>query len=109
MPMEENNPDGSRVVAMLEKLMQQQEDLLRRFDRVEKLAPGAIVDIEIDLLPIGWSFQPGQQLRFVISARNLSGNIMPGIVEYVGANSGQHVIHTGGEHASYIQLPIKAA
>ena len=25
MPMEENNPDGSRVVAMLEKLMQQQE------------------------------------------------------------------------------------
>ena len=80
-----------------------------RFDRVEKLAPGAIVDIEIDLLPIGWSFQPGQQLRFVISARNLSGNIMPGIVEYVGANSGQHVIHTGGEHASYIQLPIKAA
>jgi len=36
MPMEENNPDGSRVVAMLEKLMQQQEDLLRRFDRVEK-------------------------------------------------------------------------
>jgi hypothetical protein len=28
--MEENNPDGSRVVAMLEKLMQQQEDLLRQ-------------------------------------------------------------------------------
>ncbi len=36
MPMEEINPDGSRVVAMLEKLMHQQEDLLRRFDRVEK-------------------------------------------------------------------------
>ena len=36
MTMEENKPDGSRVVAMLEKLMQQQEDILQRFDRVEK-------------------------------------------------------------------------
>ncbi|WP_373987287.1 CocE/NonD family hydrolase [Duganella sp. BuS-21] len=79
------------------------------FDRVEKLAPGQVVDIEIDLLPIGWSFQAGEQLRFVISARNLVGTIMPGIREYVGANSGQHVIHTGGAHASYLQLPIQAA
>lgn len=79
------------------------------FDRVEKLAPGQIVDIEIDLLPIGWSFQAGEQLRFVVSSRNLMGTIMPGIREYTGANRGQHVIHTGGAHASYLQLPIKAA
>jgi predicted acyl esterase len=78
------------------------------FDRVEKLAPAQVVDVEIDLLPIGWSFQPGEQLRFVISARNLLGTMMPGIREYVGANSGQHVIHTGGAHASYLQLPIKS-
>jgi len=32
---------------------------------------------------------------------------MPGIDEYVGANSGQHIIHTGGEHASYLQVPIQ--
>ena len=79
------------------------------FDRVEKLAPGQIVDIEIDLLPIGWSFQAGEQLRFVVSSRNLVGTMMPGIREYTGANSGQHIIHTGGEYASYLQLPIKAA
>jgi uncharacterized protein len=80
-----------------------------RFDRVQKLAPGEIVDIEIDLLPIGWSFRPGEQLRFVISARNLLGTMMPGIPEYVGANAGQHVVHTGGQRASYLQLPIQAA
>jgi uncharacterized protein len=80
-----------------------------RFDRVQKLAPSEIVDIEIDLLPIGWSFRPGEQLRFVISARNLLGTMMPGIPEYVGANAGQHVIHTGGQRASYLQLPIQAA
>jgi predicted acyl esterase len=76
------------------------------FDRVEKLSPGEIVDIQIDLLPIGWAFHPGEQLRFIISARNLLGTMMPGIREYTGVNSGQHVIHTGGRYASYLQLPI---
>nr|WP_301334561.1 CocE/NonD family hydrolase [Variovorax dokdonensis] len=77
------------------------------FDRIDKLAPGQIVDVEIDLMPIGLVFYPGEQLRFIISSRNLLGTLMPAIDEYVGANSGQHVIHTGGEHASYLQLPIQ--
>ena len=79
------------------------------FDRVKKLSPGEIVDIEIDLLPIGWAFHPGEQLRFVISSRNLLGTMMPGMAEYIGANSGQHVIHAGGPHASYLQLPVMTA
>ncbi|MCU1734258.1 MULTISPECIES: CocE/NonD family hydrolase [unclassified Pseudomonas] len=78
------------------------------FDRVETLSPGEIVAIEIDLLPIGWAFHPGEQLRFIISSRNLSGTLMPGIAEYTGANNGQHVIHTGGRYTSYLQLPILA-
>ena len=77
------------------------------FDQIEKLSADEIVDIEIDLLPIGLAFCPGEQLRFVISAGNLLGTLMPAIREYTGANSGQHVIHTGGEHASYLQLPIQ--
>jgi uncharacterized protein len=77
------------------------------FDQIEKLSAGEIVDIEIDLLPIGLAFYPGEQLRFVVSAGNLLGTLMPAIREYTGANSGQHVIHTGGDHASYLQLPIQ--
>ncbi|MDJ0336679.1 CocE/NonD family hydrolase [Cryobacterium sp. PH31-O1] len=77
------------------------------FDRVEKLSTGQIVDIEIDLLPIGLEFHHGEQLRFIISSRNLLGTLMPGIHEYVGANTGTHVIHTGGAHASYLQLPLQ--
>lgn len=79
------------------------------FDRVEKLSPEEIVEIEIDLVPIGLGFHPGEQLRFIVSSRNLLGTLMPGIEEYVGANSGQHVIHTGGEHASYLQLPVQSS
>jgi len=70
------------------------------FDRIEKLSASEIVKVEVELLPIGLAFHPGEQLRFVISSRNLLGTLMPGIGEYVGANRGQHVIHTGGEHAS---------
>ncbi len=76
------------------------------FDRIEKLAADEVVKIEVELLPIGLAFHPGEALRFVVSSRNLLGTLMPGIREYTGANSGQHVIHTGGEHASYLQLPV---
>lgn len=78
------------------------------FDRVEKLADGEIVEIEIDLLPVGLAFRPGEQLRFIISSRNLLGTMMPAISEYIGENSGEHVIHTGGKHASYLQLPVRS-
>jgi predicted acyl esterase len=78
------------------------------FDRVDKLSAGQIVDVEIDLLPLGLVFYPGEQLRFIVSSRNLMGTLMPAIREYVGANSGQHIIHTGGKYASYLQLPIQS-
>ena len=76
------------------------------FDRIEKLSPGEIVDVEIDLFPVGLAFHPGEQLRLVIGAQNTLGAIMPGTRDYVPQNSGRHVIHTGGDRASYLQLPV---
>jgi uncharacterized protein len=77
------------------------------FDRVEKLTPGAVVEVEIDLLPIGLVFRPGEQLRLVISAQNLFGQWMPALREYTPQNKGRHVVHTGGNQASYLQLPVQ--
>ncbi len=77
------------------------------FDRIEKLQPGEIAEVEIDLFPIGMVLYPGEQLRLVISARNDLGAIMPGTPGYVPENKGKHVIHTGGMYASYLQLPVK--
>jgi hypothetical protein len=77
------------------------------FDRVEKLIADEVVEVDIELLPLGLIFHPGEQLRFIVSSANLLGTLMPAIDEYVGANSGVHVIHTGGEHASYLQLPVQ--
>ncbi|PQM46834.1 CocE/NonD family hydrolase C-terminal non-catalytic domain-containing protein [Mycobacterium talmoniae] len=54
-------------------------------------------------------FYPGEQLRLVISAHNALGSIMPGTRDYLPQNSGTHIIHTGGERASFLQLPIKTS
>ena len=93
----------------LDEKMSTEDVPAHSFDRVEKLAPGAIVDVEIDMFPVGLRFQSGEQLRLVISAQNALGPIMPMVADYVPDNRGQHVIHTGGAHASYLLLPIAAA
>lgn len=76
------------------------------FDRVEKLAPGAAVTVEIDMFPIGLAFHPGEQLRFTISGFNALGGVMPGRTTVIPENHGRHIIHTGGSEASYLQLPV---
>ena len=90
----------------LDQTLSTDEVPVHSFDRVEKLMPGEVVGIEIDLLPIGLIFYPREQLRLVIGAHNLFGSWMPGLREYTPQNTGQHVVHTGGDHASYLQLPI---
>ena len=103
--------DGRLRVSMrhLDEKLSTEDVPAHTFDRVEKLGPGEVVDVEIDLLPVGLTFRPGEQLRLVISGRSLLGTMMPGIREYIPANGGQHIIHTGGDRASYLQLPVKSA
>lgn len=77
------------------------------FALYEKLIPGEIVDVQIDLLPVGLVFHPGEQLRFIVSGRSLLGTMMPGMREYTSSNAGTHIVHTGGARTSYLQLPIQ--
>ena len=61
-----------------------------------------MVDVEIDLLPIGLVFHPGEQLRLIVSAHNLFGPWMPALRECEPQNTGTHVICPGGCRASYL-------
>ena len=76
------------------------------FDRVEKLSPKEIVDLDISLSPIGLSYQAGETLRIVISTKDELGSVMPGTPGCIPDNKGAHILHTGGEYASYLQLPV---
>jgi predicted acyl esterase len=67
----------------------------------QKLSPKVKSSISRSIcFPIGLAFHPGEQLRFVISSRNLLGTLMPGIREYTGANSG----HTRHPHRRQARL-----
>ena len=77
------------------------------FDRVEKVAPGEVVEVAIDLFPVGLALHPGEQLRLVISGFHILGGVFPGRANVTADNHGRHVVHTGGRYASFIQLPMK--
>ncbi len=103
--------DGRLRVSMrhLDETLSTDDVPAHTFDRVEKLQPGEVAEIAIDLAPLGLAFHPGEQLRLLVSAQNLFGPMMPGIRDYIPQNRGRHIIHTGGARASYLQLPVKTA
>jgi hypothetical protein len=103
--------EGRLRVSMrhLDETLSTDEVPAHSFDRIEKLNPGEVIDIEVSLLPIGLAFYPGEQLRLIISAQNLFGPWMPGLHEYTPQNRGKHIIHTGGDRRSHLQLPMKSS
>ena len=80
---------------------------VQSFDREEKLKKGEIVEIEVPLAPTGMTFYPGETLRLMVTSLNITGNVHPGVPAYVSKdNHGRHIIHCGGEYASYLQIGI---
>ena len=78
------------------------------FDHHEKLSEGETVEADIVLSPVGMVFYPGESIRVLISPKEEYGDgKMPGTPGSIPDNKGWHVIHTGGEAASYLQLPLK--
>ncbi|MDK1716143.1 CocE/NonD family hydrolase [Dellaglioa algida] len=76
------------------------------FDKVKKLDDSEIVELDIVLSPVGLSYKAGETLRIVISSKDELGAVMPGTPGCTPDNKGIHVLHTGGEYASYVQLPL---
>ncbi|MFD1317138.1 CocE/NonD family hydrolase [Loigolactobacillus zhaoyuanensis] len=76
------------------------------FDRVEKLEKGEVVSLDIVLSTIGLSYKAGETLRVVVSSKDELGGVMPGTPGGQVDNKGVHTLHTGGEYASYLQLPL---
>lgn len=77
------------------------------FDRVDKLAAGEVVAIDVDTFPVGLAVHPGEALGLTISGHNVLGGPMPNVPNLTPANHGKHVIHTGGTRASYLRLAVR--
>jgi hypothetical protein len=73
--------------------------------KVQKLKTGEIVPVEIALYPHSRIWHKGQRLRLQIAGRYFrEGWFEPWVWET--QNHGEHVVHTGGEYESYLQIPV---
>jgi uncharacterized protein len=74
----------------------------------EKLKPGEIVPVEIAFYPVSRIWHKGQRLRLMIAGRYFrEGWFEP--FTWTTDNQGRHVIHTGGEYDSFLQIPVVPA
>jgi len=71
----------------------------------EKLKPGEIVPVDIEIWPQSKIWHKGQQLRVIVSGYYISEDwFLP--LSYEVNNKGNHIIHTGGNYDSYLQIPV---
>jgi len=71
----------------------------------EKLKPGEIVPVDIEIWPHSRIWHKGQQLQVLVSGHYIrEGWFEP--FSWETNNKGNHVIHSGGKYDSYLQVPV---
>jgi hypothetical protein len=78
-------------------------------DREDRLKPGDIVPVDVEIWPSSTRFAVGETLRLVIAGRDTVKPSVPNapfaLHEHT-RNQGTHVIHTGGRFESWLQIPL---
>jgi len=69
-----------------------------------KLKKGEIVPIEIEVWPLSRLWHKGEQLRIEFAGHYYREDWFEPF-DYDTINEGKHIIHTGGEYDSYLQVP----
>lgn len=77
------------------------------FRTVQKLKPGEIVPLDINLWPYSIRFHAGESLQLRVTG--VGTHVRPEFSTLPPdptINTGSHIVHTGGEHDSHVLLPI---
>jgi len=73
-----------------------------------KLEPGEVVPVDIEIWPTSVFFENGERLRLVVQGSDIywypSEGHTDGHLDTV--NKGDHVIHTGADHQSFLLAPV---
>ncbi|MET0391033.1 MAG: CocE/NonD family hydrolase [Polyangiales bacterium] len=72
------------------------------FTEEQKLSAGEIVPVEIAIMPTALRWHAGEQLKLTVAGTYIGGSSLP----IMGLHEGIHVVHTGPEHAAYLQIPV---
>jgi len=83
-----------------------QPRLLHR--REQRLRPGEVVPVEIEIWPSGTLFHRGETLRLIVQGSDAYRYPEPIVTMAHTAtrNRGRHVIHTGGHYDSHLLVPV---
>lgn len=71
----------------------------------EKIKPGEIVPVDIEIAPTSRFWHKGQQLRVQIAGRYIREGWFEPLM-WDTDNEGRHFIYTGGQYDSYLQIPV---
>jgi putative CocE/NonD family hydrolase len=71
----------------------------------ERLAPGEIVAVEIELCPMGMRWHAGQGLRVMVAGYNMENPQFKELPPIQTRNRGMHILHTGGKYDAYLLVP----
>ena len=71
------------------------------FKKAEKLSAGQIVPVEIGIWPMGMLWHKGEKLLLIVAGDKLGGRM-----NLRSNNKGYHIIHTGPQYPSYLQVPV---
>jgi len=73
--------------------------------RRQYLKPGEIVKVEVEIWPTSMVFKKGHRIRLDVQPRDGAGSA--GYLHYhADYNTGTNTIYSGGEHESYLLLPV---
>jgi uncharacterized protein len=75
-------------------------------DVEQKLAPGQIVPVDIQIWPLGMSWKKGEQIQLLIAGSKMSTAEMPGLVPPDSVNKGRVRLHAGGAYDSHLLIPV---
>jgi predicted acyl esterase len=90
---------------------------IQSFDQPQMLHPGEIVPVDIAIMPASEVFHAGQQLRLTIAGHEFlappATQANTGVLAFMSPlpplptnNAGVHLIHGGGDHQSFLQIPV---
>ena len=71
----------------------------------QKLKPGEIVPVDIELVPTSRFWHKGQQIRVQVAGRYIRSDWFEPLI-WDTDNHGDHILHTGGEYEAFLQIPV---
>jgi putative CocE/NonD family hydrolase len=72
----------------------------------QRLNPGEVVPVEIELCPMSMQWHAGQGLRVVVAGHNMEKPQFKHLPPIQTRNRGDHILHTGGKYAAYLLVPV---